>query len=77
MGVESNNPVGFFSNMISSVIKQDAPQPKLAPHMPNLSSNNSGDFFIRMSMDMLNGSKEIRRNEAFKKAITSALGNFS
>ncbi|KAJ3313350.1 guanine nucleotide exchange protein for ADP-robosylation factor [Boothiomyces sp. JEL0838] len=26
-----------------------------------------------MSMDMLNGSKEIRRNEAFKKAITSAL----
>ncbi|KAJ3273363.1 guanine nucleotide exchange protein for ADP-robosylation factor [Terramyces sp. JEL0728] len=73
MGDKSNNPVGFFSNMISSVIKQDVPQPKLAPHMPNLSSNNSGDFFIRMSMDMLNGSKEIRRNETFRKAITVAL----
>jgi brefeldin A-inhibited guanine nucleotide-exchange protein len=75
MGVDVNQQSsgGFFS-MLSSVIKNESSQPRTATPLPNLSNNaNSGDFFIRMSIDLLQNSREYKRNEHFRAAITKAL----
>jgi brefeldin A-inhibited guanine nucleotide-exchange protein len=75
MGVDVNqqNGGGFFS-MLSSVMKNESTQPRTTTPLPNLTNNsNSGDFFIRMSIDLLQNSKEYKRNEQFRTAIVKAL----
>lgn len=77
MGVDlnnTNNVGGFLSSMINSVIKSDNTQPRATAPLPNLQQTSSGgDFFIRMSLDLLQNSKEQRRNEPFRMAIKTAL----
>lgn len=63
---------GMFS-MLSSVLKPDT-NPRTTAPLPNVSNTgSSGDFFIRMSLDLLVASKDYKRNEPLRSAIATAL----
>ncbi len=50
-------------------------QPRTAAPLPNMTnSSSSGDFFIRMSIDLLMATKDYRRIEPLRTAIAAALG---
>lgn len=75
---QNTNPAASLFSTFTSFIKTDQQQqqPRNLTPLPNLQggSGNSGDFFIRMSLDLLQNSKELRRNEPIKAAISAALG---
>ena len=65
----------IFSTFSSFIKTDQAAQPRNVTPLPNMTSTgNSGDFFIRVSLDLLQNSKEMRRNEPLKNAISAALG---
>src|SRR6478672_4883734 len=69
---KATQKLNMFS-MLSSVMGTDT-QPRTTAPLPNVSSSgSSGDFFIRMSLDLLTSSKDYRRNEPLRNAITAAV----
>jgi hypothetical protein len=72
----SNMDLGLGSLFRGATVfqKGNPPLPKATP-MPKIdSAGSSGDFFIRMALDLLVVSKDYRRNEVLKTAITAAFG---
>ena len=75
-GQGQNNIFSMFSSVLST---KEQSQPRTATPLPSMtgSSSSSGDFFIRMSLDLLFTSKELKRNDQVKHAISAALGTIN
>ncbi|KAI8898774.1 hypothetical protein BC833DRAFT_417312 [Globomyces pollinis-pini] len=67
----ATNQAGGFFKMFGAGKTETPVQKPVA--MPNLNNNSSEDFFIRMSLDLLQNSKDYKRNEQFRAAIKNAL----
>lgn len=86
-GTVRNNVNSLFSSLLTSVsLTKPDTQPRTTANLPNphssssninssASGTTSGDFFIRMSLSLLQNSKEHRRNETFRNAIAEATGS--